>query len=166
MEEGVKETVKETRVETEGLRGPGSLLSEIKRAFPGREQDIRSYSPLALAYMGDAVYEMVIRTMLLEQANRPVRDLHRYGVRYVSAGAQSCIVRGLMEEFTEEEQAVYRRGRNAKPKTMAKNASAADYLRATGFEAVLGYLYLTDRMDRVLFLIRKGVGMIDSAPLP
>jgi ribonuclease-3 family protein len=173
MEEGVKETtqeiirenINETLEEDEkkAIEKPESLLSEIKKAFPGREQDIRSYSPLALAYMGDAVYEMVIRTMLLEQANRPVRDLHRYGVRYVSAGAQSRIVQGIMEDLTEEEQAVYRRGRNAKPKTMAKSASAAEYLRATGFEAVVGYLYLTDRMDRALFLIRKGVGMVDSS---
>ena len=87
MEEGVKETtqeiirenINETLEEDEkkAIEKPESLLSEIKKAFPGREQDIRSYSPLALAYMGDAVYEMVIRTMLLEQANRPVRDLHR-----------------------------------------------------------------------------------------
>lgn len=135
----------------------GSLLAGILRTFPGKKQDIRTYSPLTLAYIGDAVYDLIIRTMVVERANRPANKLHRITVQYVSAGAQAKMVQGLMEEFTEEEMAVYRRGRNAKPHTMAKNASVADYLKATGFEAVLGYLYLTDNMERILKLVKKGV---------
>ena len=99
--------------------------------------------------------------MVVERANRPANELHRTTVRYVSANAQSRIVQALMENFTGEEQAIYRRGKNSKPHTTAKNASVADYLRATGFEAVIGYLYLTNRMDRALELVRKGLELTD-----
>lgn len=136
----------------EGIRKAESCAS-----IRTERQDIRTYSPLALAYIGDAVYDLIIRTMVVEKANRPVNELHRITVRYVSANAQSRIVQGLMESFTEEERSIYRRGKNSKPHTTAKNASVKDYLKATGFEAVIGYLYLTDRMDRVMELVRKGL---------
>ena len=125
--------------------------------FPGKRQDIRSYSALSLAYIGDVVYDLIIRTVVVSRANRPVNDLHRITVRYVSAGAQSKIVQALAGCFTEEEEAVYRRGKNSKPHTTAKNASVADYMKATGFEAVLGYLYLTGDMERALYLVKKGI---------
>ena len=131
-------------------------MEEILKVFSGKRQDVRTYSPLALAYIGDAVYDLIIRTVVVARANRPANELHRIAVKYVSASAQAQIVQALMDEFTEEEQSVYRRGHNSKPHTMAKNASAGDYLKATGFEAVLGYLYLSDRMDRVLELVKKG----------
>ena len=166
MEEGLKANNMELRTEQEAAeentpmqgteREMGGLLAEILTAFPGKRQDVRTYSPLALAYIGDAVYDLVIRTVVVERANRPANELHHITVGYVSAGAQSKIVEALMDSLTEEEQSVYRRGRNSKPHTMAKNASAGDYLKATGFEAVLGYLYLSDRMDRVLELVKKG----------
>lgn len=136
---------------------PDGFLAAIGHMFPGKKQDIRSYSPLTLAYIGDAVYDLVIRTVVVKQANRPANDLHRITVKYVSANAQSKIVQALTEHFTEEEQSVYRRGKNSKPHTTAKNAAASDYLKATGFEAVIGYLYLSDRMDRALELIRDGI---------
>ena len=125
-----------------------SLLSAILEAFPGKKQDIRTYSPLTLAYIGDAVYDLIIRTVVV--------------VKYVSASAQAKIVRALMDDFTEEEQAVYRRGRNSKPHTTAKNASIAEYMQATGFEAVLGWLYLTDKTERVLELVKKGAAFIEG----
>lgn len=134
-----------------------SLITAILTAFPGKRQDVRSYSPLALAYIGDAIYDLIIRTVVVERANRPANELHHITVSFVSAGAQAKIADVLMESLTEEEQSVFRRGRNSKPHTMAKNASAGDYLKATGFEAVLGYLYLSDRMDRVLELVQKGI---------
>lgn len=134
-----------------------SLLEAILRTFPGRRQDVRTYSPLALAYIGDAIYDLIIRTVVVERANRPANQLHHITVQYVKASAQALIVQALMEELTEEEQAVYRRGHNSKPHTMAKNASTGDYLKATGFEAVLGYLYLTGQMDRVLELVKRGI---------
>ena len=118
---------------------------------------MRTYSPLTLAYIGDAVYDLVIRTVLVGRANRPSGDLHRIAVKYVSATAQAKIVEALLPEFTEAEMSVYRRGKNAKPYTMAKNASAKEYLQATGLEAVLGYLYLTEQTDRALELVRLGL---------
>lgn len=136
-----------------------SILELIADAFPGKSQDIRSYSALALAYIGDAVYDLVIRTMVVSQANRPVNDLHRIAVRYVSANAQSKIVQALLDSLTEEEHSIYRRGKNTKPHTTAKNASYSDYLKATGFEAVLGYLYLTDQMERLLYLVKTGLSL-------
>ncbi len=145
----------------EGIRGEG-LLAQIKACFPGKQADIRAYSPLALAYIGDAVYDLIVRTVVVQRANRPANELHRITVRYVSAGAQARIVEALMDRFTEEEQAVYRRGRNSKPHTTAKNASARDYLQATGFEAVLGYLYLADNMPRVLELVKEGIALADA----
>ena len=147
----------DSRVNTVGL----GLLAQIKACFPGKQADVRAYSPLALAYIGDAVYDLIIRTVVVERANRPANELHRLTVRYVSAGAQSKIVEALMDRLTEEEQTVYRRGRNSKPHTTAKNASAREYLKATGFEAVLGYLYLADNMPRVLELIKEGIALVD-----
>ena len=129
----------------------------IRNTFPGKRQDIRTYSPLTLAYVGDGVYDLIIRTVVVERANRPANELHRITVKYVSANAQSKIVQALMEDLTEEEQAVYRRGKNSKPHTTAKNASVADYMKATGFEAVIGYLYLTDQMPRILELVKMGI---------
>lgn len=138
-------------------REPGGLAERIRGIFPGKSQDIRSYSPLTLAYVGDAIYDLIIRTMVVERANRPANVLHHITVKYVSAVAQARIVTALQGDFTEEEQAVYRRGKNAKPHTMAKNASSEDYMKATGFEAVLGWLYLKGDMERVLDLVRKGI---------
>lgn len=134
-----------------------SLLKDILETFHGEQKDIRTYSPLTLAYMGDAVYDLIIRTVVVEKANRPANQLHHITIGYVSATAQSRIARALEDSFTEEEQAIYHRGKNAKPHTTAKNASGADYMRATGLEAVIGYLYLTDRMDRGLELVEKGI---------
>lgn len=134
-----------------------SLLRQIQRAFPAGTQDIRAFSPLTLAYIGDAVYDLIIRTMVVGQANRPANKLHKITVKYVNAGAQSKMIQALADSLTEEEQEVYRRGKNAKPHTTAKNATATDYLKATGFEAVLGYLYLTDDMPRALKLVKEGI---------
>lgn len=119
-----------------------SLSERIQEAFPGKRQMLESYSPLTLAYIGDAIYDLVIRTVVVGRANRPANILHHITVKYVSAGAQARIVTALQERFTQEEQEVYRRGKNAKPHTTAKNASPGDYRKATGFEAVLGWLYL------------------------
>ena len=103
------------------------------------------------------MYDLIIRTVVVERANRPANELHRITVKYVSANAQSKIIQALMEDLTEEEQSVYRRGKNSKPHTTAKNASVADYMKATGFEAVIGYLYLTEQMPRILELVKAGI---------
>lgn len=137
-----------------------SLINQIKQCFDLKEQDIRSYSPLTLAYMGDVVYDLVIRTVVVERANRAASQLHKTTVRYVKAETQARMIEALRELLTPEEEAVYKRGRNAKSYTTAKNATVGDYRKATGLEALFGFLYLTDRMDRVLELVKKGIELV------
>ena len=134
-----------------------SLLGQIKKEFQCKEVDVRAYSPLTLAYIGDAVYEMVIRTVMVERANKAANELHKKTVKYVQAGTQAAMIMALQDILTEDELAVFKRGRNAKSNTSAKNASITDYRKATGFEALIGFLYLMDDMDRVLFLVKEGI---------
>ena len=133
-------------------------LMQLKELFYLEDQDLRSYSPLTLAYIGDGVYELVIRTILVKKGNCPVNRLHKKASSLVKAGAQSAIMEVIEEKLTPEELSVYRRGRNAHSPTMAKHATMADYRRATGFEALIGYLYLKEDYTRMLTLIRMGIG--------
>lgn len=137
------------------------FLASVKEVFDCKSQDIRTYSPLTLAYIGDAVYELVIRSVVVERANRSNNELHKKTVEYVKAEAQSAMIRALEEEklLTEDEEEIFKRGRNAKSNSAAKNASLADYKRATGFEALMGYLYLTGQSARMLELIHCGIEM-------
>lgn len=134
-----------------------SLLALIKKSFDLKEVDIRTYSPLTLAYIGDAVYDLIFRTAVVQKGNTSANKLHNQTIRYVKAPAQALLAEAIMEELTPEELSVYKRGRNAKPYTMAKNATMGEYKKATGLEALVGYLYLTDRMERVLALIQIGL---------
>lgn len=138
------------------------MLDLIKTSFGCKEQDVREYSPLTLAYIGDGVYDLVIRTLVVERANRPPHELHKLTTSYVKAETQAKLIVALKDELTEEEAQVYKRGRNAKPYTTAKNATRADYHKATGFEAVMGYLYLTGRSERMLWLIRRGLELMED----
>ena len=133
-------------------------LIQLKELFHWEDQDLRSYSPLTLAYIGDGVYELIIRTILVKKGNCPVNRLHKKASSLVKAGAQSAIMEVIEEELTPEELSVYRRGRNAHSPTMAKHATMADYRRATGFEALMGYLYLKEDYTRMLTLVRMGIG--------
>ena len=133
-------------------------LMQLKELFHLEDQDLRSYSPLTLAYIGDGVYELIIRTILVKKGNCPVNRLHKKASSLVKAGAQSAIMEEIEEKLTPEELSVYRRGRNAHSPTMAKHATMADYRRATGFEALMGYLYLKEDYTRMLTLIRMGIG--------
>ena len=133
-------------------------LIQLKELFHLEDQDLRSYSPLTLAYIGDGVYELIIRTILVKKGNCPVNRLHKNASSLVKAGAQSAIMEVIEEELTPEELSVYRRGRNAHSPTMAKHATMADYRRATGFEALMGYLYLKEDYTRMLTLVRMGIG--------
>ena len=133
-------------------------LMQLKELFHLEDQDLRSYSPLTLAYIGDGVYELIIRTILVKKGNCPVNRLHKKASSLVKAGAQSAIMEVIEEELTSEELSVYRRGRNAHSPTMAKHATMADYRRATGFEALMGYLYLKEDYTRMLTLVRMGIG--------
>lgn len=137
-----------------------SLLDQIKETFQCKDADVRALSPLTLAYIGDAIYDLVIRSVVVERANRSANDLHKKTVKYVKAEAQSKMIQELLSELTEDEKAVYKRGRNAKSYTTAKNASMSDYRKATGFEALMGFLYLTNQTDRMLYLVKHGIELI------
>lgn len=107
------------------------------------------YSPLVLAYMGDAVFEIMVREKIVLKANMQVNKLHKSTVAYVCASAQSKAIELLMDCLTEEEIAVYKRGRNAHSAHSPKNADIQEYRRSTGLEALFGYLYLSGRIERV-----------------
>ena len=124
-------------------------------------KDIRTYSPLTLAYIGDAIFDVIIRSILVNKGNTAVNNLHKRASQVVKAQTQAAFVKVLMEDLTEEEADYYRRGRNSKPHTKAKNATTMDYLEATGFEAVMGFLYLTDNMDRACELVAKGIERLE-----
>ena len=140
----------------------GESLSFFKEAFQLEEVDAGMYSPLVLAYVGDAVYEIMIRTKVVNGGSVQVNKLHKHSAALVKAETQAKMVMALMEEFTEEEMAVYKRGRNAKSYTMAKNASMKDYRMATGFEALIGYLYLSEQEHRLVELVSHGLSKIGA----
>jgi len=122
----------------------------------GQTVPAEQYSPLTLAYIGDCVFELYVRTFLIRNANAQVEKLHRRAVGYSNCKAQAEFVHKIMDVLTEEELAVYKRGRNAKS-IPPKNAEISDYKAATGLEAVLGYLYIkgeTDRLAELLGYIR------------
>lgn len=139
------------------------MRKELLEVFGLEEQDIRTYSPLTLAYLGDAVYELIVRTVLVEKKNKQPEKLHKAATKIVKAETQALMAEALKESLTEEELSVYKRGRNAKAVTRAKNATMSEYRRATGFEALMGYLYLQDRTERMLELVRMGIEKAEVA---
>lgn len=126
--------------------------------------DVRSYSPLTLAYIGDGIFDLIIRSIIVGKGNTRANELHKQTSQIVKAHTQSEMIEVLLPELTEEELAVYKRGRNAKSPTMAKNATMADYRRATGFEALMGYLYLENHMERMMELIKRALSGIGKEP--
>lgn len=137
-------------------------IAYLRDQFQLPRQDIRTYSPLALAYIGDGIYELYIRTIVVGRGNRQASKLHHAASRLVKAPTQALMAEALEAEFTPEEEAVYRRGRNAKSYTTAKNATTGQYRKATGFEAVMGYLYLTGQYIRMIDLIKMGLEAVDE----
>lgn len=122
----------------------------------------REYSPLTLAFVGDGVYELYVRAYIAGKANAPAGKLHREAVHYVKAQAQARAVKAMMEELTEEEVWVFKRGRNAKSPTVPKNADMTDYRLATGFEALMGYLYLDGKTKRLAEICDMAVRVIEA----
>ncbi len=137
------------------------LNEYLNSKFDIESKDIRTYSPLTLAYIGDAIFDVIIRSILVNKGNTAVNKLHQRASSIVKAPTQAKMAAALMEDFTEEEADWYRRGRNSKPHTKAKNATTMDYLEATGFESVIGYLYLTDNMDRICELTSLGINRLN-----
>ncbi len=116
---------------------------------PLTESEARMYSPLTLAFLGDAVYSLLVRNMLSLQANKPTHKLHKESIKYVNAAFQSEMMHLLLPALTEDETAVFKRGRNAHSAHSPKNQDAADYRYATGLEALYGYLYLSAQNQRI-----------------
>ena len=139
-----------------------ALNQDIINYFDGKDIDIRTYSPLTLAYIGDDVFDLIIRTIVVNKGNTSPNKLHSNTIQYVSARAQSNILDSIMPIITDEEKDIARRGRNSKPHSKAKNASTIDYLKATALESVVGYLYLKDDMERIFELIKYGINKIED----
>lgn len=133
------------------------VFSMIGEQLSYEAKDPKMYSPLALAYIGDGIYELVIRSMVIGQSSASPNHLHKEASTWVNAGAQCEMYDAMQPYLTEEEKDYFRRGRNAKSGSMAKHATMWEYRRATGFEAMMGYLYLSGQMERMISLIRIAV---------
>lgn len=130
--------------------------------IPIPPEDIREIPTSALAYVGDAVYELFVRTRIVAQNGGQSGVLHRKSVKYVSAPAQAKAIRVLHDELSEEEQNIFRRGKNGHQGSMAKNASPADYKYATGLETLIGYLYIDGREERLNELLHRIMQILDE----
>ncbi len=133
------------------------ILELINSGFGQKMPDMRKYSPLTLAYIGDAVFDLIVRTLLVEQANTPVKKLHLKACSIVKAKSQAHLILSIEDELTDEEYSIFKRGRNAKASSVAKNAEIHDYRNATGFEALFGYLYLSGHLNRAIDLMKLGM---------
>lgn len=139
------------------------MEESIKEILEIPPYDVRTYSPLTLAFLGDAVYELMIRTKVVTRANTNPNQLNRQSSALAKASAQAQLLYAILPLLTPEETAVYKRGRNAHSATKAKNATVVDYRTATGFEALMGYLYLKDEQERAAQLVRAGWEALDKA---
>ena len=136
--------------------------SYMQEIFQMQEVDIKTYSPLALAYIGDCIFDLIIKSLVLNQGNKQVQKMHKETSRIVQASAQSLMMREIQKHLTEEEHLVYKRGRNTKTVSPARNQSLTDYRRATGFESLLGYLYLKKEWKRILDLVKIGLDSLET----
>lgn len=132
-------------------------LKAIADAFPLDAQKVKTYSALSFAYIGDSVYDLIIRTMITTRGNTKPNKYHRRAIEYVNAAAQTCMMEKIKPYLNEEEKVIFRRGKNAKPASCAKNQSHHDYRIATGFETLIGYLYLTGQVARIIELVSIGL---------
>ena len=133
------------------------ILGTINEIFDSKEVKPNEYSPLALAFIGDSVFDLVVKSVIVEKANCQVNKLQNRTSKIVKATSQALIADALKDELSEEEANILRRGRNAKPYTKAKNASYGEYCKATGLEALVGYLFLKNETERLVELIKLGI---------
>ena len=139
-----------------------NIAEIVIREFGIDDLSVDSYSPLVLAYIGDCVFEMYVRLVLISRGNMQVKKYHKDASRIVCAPAQAFMFHVIEEDLSEEEIGIYKRGRNSNPHSKAKNASRHDYMEATGFEALLGYLFLKERYERLTFLIKKSLNAFEE----
>lgn len=133
------------------------ILTAVNDAFGVASVNPNEYSPLSLAFIGDSVFDVVIKSIMVEHGNCQVNKLQNRTSKIVRATSQALIADALKDVLTEEEANILRRGRNAKPYTKAKNASYSEYCKATGLEALVGYLYLKNDTMRLVEIIRIGL---------
>lgn len=133
------------------------IIESMHKDFAIKPMEVMNLHPLVLAYIGDAVYEVYIRTMLIVSKKTNVNMLHKMSVKYVKAKAQSDIIHRINDKLTQEEQDIVRRGRNAKSATVPKHAEITDYRYSTGYEALIGYLYLMNHNERLMEILRLSV---------
>lgn len=141
------------------------MLNIIKNNFDITGKSPDQIGPLKLAYLGDAVYELIIRTMLMDESDRSVKKMNRLAQNIVNAGTQARIAKLIKPELSEEELAIFRRGRNAKSISVAKHADIRDYRVATGLEALYGYWYLSDKMERAVCLTSAAIDKLKKTPI-
>ncbi|MCR1971187.1 Mini-ribonuclease 3 [Clostridium cochlearium] len=139
----------------------------MREYFLGEEftkQDVKQMNPLVLAYIGDAVYEIFIRTYIVSRnKDTCVNKLHKKTIQFVKANAQSYFIKEIQEYLNEEEIRIFKRGRNTKSNTSAKNARIQDYRIATGFEAVIGYLYLLNENERLEEIMKLVINLYEES---
>ena len=133
----------------------GDFAGILDRYMDLPSRDWSQYSPLTLAWIGDTVYDLIVRTVLLKRANMQTDKLHRRASSIVNAKSQAKRMKEILSSLTDREMSIYRRGRNASPPHTAKNAERGEYLEATGFECLIGYLYLDGQYERLLELVGK-----------
>lgn len=121
---------------------------------------LKEVNATALAYMGDAVYEQAVREHIIKSGGNNVKDMHHRATEFVKASAQAHIMKTVFDELTEAEQALAKRARNRKYTTKAKNADPVTYKWATAFEALIGYLYLSDEKERLNYILSKSIDII------
>jgi ribonuclease III family protein len=129
------------------LNGLGSMTGE----------EAGRMGSLVLAYLGDTVYDLYIRTSLIAEGRGNAGTLHQLSIKFVNARSQAQLARRIFDSFSEDEKAVFTRGRNAKSATVPKNMTVADYHQATALEALIGFLYLTGRVDRIEEIIKEAL---------
>lgn len=136
------------------------LQEIVQESLNLKKPDPAMYSGLSLAYIGDGVFDLIIRSRVMSRGNMQVQKMHRQTSFIVKAVSQAKMADAIMERLTEEETSIYKRGRNSNPHTTAKNASVPEYKKATGFEALIGFLYLSGRYERMLELVKLGLSSI------
>lgn len=163
MEESLKVENKATK-EAAGLEvnnDSETFNNLFKRELGIKKVNPATYSPLSLAYIGDSVFEIIIRTIMVSECNMQVQKYHKRASTIVNARAQAKMVDIILPILSEEEMDIYKRGRNAKSYTKAKNASVSEYRIATGFEALIGYLYLSEKYERIVEIVKAALAGIE-----
>jgi len=137
-------------------------MLDFKNMFGNLKEDPRQMTPVALAYIGDAVFDLYIRDLLIYKGERLSKNLHSKAVKYVNASSQKKYYEKIKEILTEEELLVARRARNRRPTGVPKHSTKEEYAKATAFEAVIGYIYLCGDMKRLIYILEESIGDNDD----